>query len=367
MCRVNEFFPQNVCLFRSNFELSTSLEALCRLKPPQPRRVQRDARRRKKAFSHSGAVLVMSRKHSVLMQLAIVFQISAAPHDSEDDLREDLGHYVIARQQYGNRASSSRGGDDIRPQRTLSTTNYQPIRIEVRTGSVSALSASDQSFVLSHLIPATISWVGHALQVKPVSGKLRAARFCSSRFLSSGVCAAEGSLPTCGVSASGAALELGTDLLASLEVCSTCYSSGTCYGCSSSPAGAGADADFVLIVSSVATSACAGSTLAYAGTCQRDQYDRPIFGHINFCPSRVDATAVSWESQLSVAIHEAIHALGFSRGSWPLFRNDDSSPRTVRGADGLPPFVTTSCGKCAPRQGRTRFSRHSPPPPIRIR
>ena len=33
---------------------------------------------------------------------------------------------------------------------------------------------------------------------------------------------------------------------------------------------------------------CAGPTLAYASTCERDQWDRPIFGYANFCPTARD-------------------------------------------------------------------------------
>jgi len=42
-------------------------------------------------------------------------------------------------------------------------------------------------------------------------------------------------------------------------------------------------------------------------------------------------------------VHELLHALGFSTDSWALFRNQDGTPRTPRGADGLPALTPTLC------------------------
>lgn len=126
--------------------------------------------------------------------------------------------------------------------------------------------------------------------------------------------------------------------------------------------GGAADTDFVLFVSAVETATCtSGSTLAYAGTCVRDQYDRPTFGAVNFCPSDVSAEAGEWESQLTVALHELLHALGFSRTSWALFRHADGTPRTPRDATtGLPPKQDGV--ECV--DGVTRNTRTTAPQPI---
>ena len=59
-----------------------------------------------------------------------------------------------------------------------------------------------------------------------------------------------------------------------------------------------------------------GATIAYASTCQRDQNDRPILGHANFCPSQLSTAASDWEEQRATAVHELLHALGFSSDSW---------------------------------------------------
>jgi len=42
-------------------------------------------------------------------------------------------------------------------------------------------------------------------------------------------------------------------------------------------------------------------------------------------------------------VHELLHALGFSTDSWALFRHQDGTPRTPRGADGLPALTPTLC------------------------
>lgn len=48
------------------------------------------------------------------------------------------------------------------------------------------------------------------------------------------------------------------------------------------------------------------------------------------CPTAIDTDTNEWESQFGVAMHELAHALGFSSSSWPLFRDQDGTPRTPR-------------------------------------
>jgi hypothetical protein len=73
----------------------------------------------------------------------------------------------------------------------------------------------------------------------------------------------------------------------------------------------------------------------------------PLLGHsANFCPGAVDTSASARDGQLSTAVHELLHALGFSSSSWPLFRDTDGfpgTPRTPREADGLPARTTRPC------------------------
>jgi hypothetical protein len=73
------------------------------------------------------------------------------------------------------------------------------------------------------------------------------------------------------------------------------------------------DADLVLLATGRSNRFRAGSTLATACPCQSDWFGRPIFGHINVASNRIDHTNPDvYEEQLSVAMHEIIHVLGFT-------------------------------------------------------
>ncbi|KAG1712564.1 hypothetical protein DVH05_000306 [Phytophthora capsici] len=132
-----------------------------------------------------------------------------------------------------------------------------------------------------------------------------------------------------------------------MRYCELC----TSYGCVNdpcilSPAGRGVpNTDLLIYVRAESTSACSsGSTLAYASACQQDQYDRPTFGMVNFCPNKLSTAVSDFERQVSTALHEFSHALGFSSRLFPLMRNEDSTPRTPRNSDGDPPTYTS--GTC---------------------
>jgi len=212
--------------------------------------------------------------------------------------------------------------------------------------STSALTTAQATFLTDKLLPAAESWIESALNVDPVSSSLKIGRSCTSSF-GTGTCAAA-SAPTCGINADGTSYTVPDDALNSLEVCSSCYTNGECSGCSTLAAGAGyTSTDFVLYTSAVQTSSCgdgvSAGTLAYAATCQRDQNDRPIAGYANFCPAALSDTADDFDGQLATAVHELLHAMGFSSGSWPLFRNADGTPKTPREADGLPSYGPVTC------------------------
>jgi len=83
------------------------------------------------------------------------------------------------------------------------------------------------------------------------------------------------------------------------------------------------NADFVLHVTARPTG---GSTIAWALTCQSDQNGRPVSGHANFAPSRISTAPEDYDLQLSTAVHEIAHALGFSSSKFSSFRK----PGTTR-------------------------------------
>ncbi|KAJ0394517.1 hypothetical protein P43SY_008096 [Pythium insidiosum] len=112
-----------------------------------------------------------------------------------------------------------------------------------------------------------------------------------------------------------------------------------------------ANADFILYVRAVKSKYCTDSVLAYASSCQKDQYDRPTFGMANFCPDQIKTDPRDYESQLSTAMHEITHALGFSSQFYAYMRNPDGTPRTPRDENGDPPPGLENgsyCGIVAP-------------------
>lgn len=75
--------------------------------------------------------------------------------------------------------------------------------------------------------------------------------------------------------------------------------------------------DFVLYATARPTG---GATIAWALTCQSDQNGRPVAGHANFGPALIDTDPAKRGDQISTAIHEIGHALGFSGGKFSSFR-----------------------------------------------
>ena len=59
--------------------------------------------------------------------------------------------------------------------------------------------------------------------------------------------------------------------------------------------------------------------------------------------AQIDTSADSFEDQRATAVHELLHALGFSSSSWPLFRNADGSPKTPRDDTGQPATTSYMC------------------------
>jgi leishmanolysin-like peptidase len=172
--------------------------------------------------------------------------------------------------------------------------DWKPLRLHFEARELNA-SSWQRDYLLQRLLPATAAWLGQALRVVPAAPPLLAARRCISTITSpphlAGLCGA--SEPAqCGGDA------VPEVLLDELLVIANLTHNATL------PSGAGAAADFALLVDSRESALCSGATptLAFAATCQRDQQDRPILGYVNFCPALLAATpaqeAAEWESQL---------------------------------------------------------------------
>ncbi|KAL4165609.1 hypothetical protein KRP22_014319 [Phytophthora ramorum] len=61
---------------------------------------------------------------------------------------------------------------------------------------------------------------------------------------------------------------------------------------------------------------------------------------VNFCPKLLSTASSAFERQVSTALHEFSHALGFSARFFPLMRDEDGTPRTPRDQQGNPPTFT---------------------------
>ena len=99
--------------------------------------------------------------------------------------------------------------------------------------------------------------------------------------------------------------------------------------------------DFVLYImaeqSICPTSSGTSTTVAFATSCENEMLqDRPIAGFINFCPNGVQGRDEDFA--FAVTKHEILHALGFSRSLFSLWRDPtNNQPRTTRDAiSGLP-------------------------------
>ncbi len=77
------------------------------------------------------------------------------------------------------------------------------------------------------------------------------------------------------------------------------------------------DADIVIFVSArpIGAAGATGSTIAYAGYCESDQFGRPTAAHFNWDPSHLRAPRDRTEREfyVKVAMHELTHALAFSQ------------------------------------------------------
>ncbi|XP_066282949.1 ciliated left-right organizer metallopeptidase-like isoform X1 [Branchiostoma lanceolatum] len=92
--------------------------------------------------------------------------------------------------------------------------------------------------------------------------------------------------------------------------------------------GAGvADTDFILYVTAATTTRCQNdhSVLAYASYCQLDQNSRPTAGYTNFCPVQLQGPGFDRDKFVMTAVHELLHALGFSKQLFDKFKDCSSS------------------------------------------
>lgn len=228
-----------------------------------------------------------------------------------------------------------------RVQDDIAVTLYEPIRITpyYDNSTLNKLSA-DKRQVIFKIVPAAIERFRLALQVVPVQGNLTAKRSCYMQYKTTPpVCKTFVSNETC------LEMPIPPEHFGPTRQCSDCTSTNCAKDpCTTTPGQGIKNSDFLLYVRAATTSYCSGSVLAYASSCQKDQYDRPTFGMANFCPDQIDSDPVEYERQLATALHEITHALGFSSQFFAYMRYADGTPRTPRDSSGRPPIVTS--GTC---------------------
>jgi hypothetical protein len=159
------------------------------------------------------------------------------------------------------------------------------------------------SYLKSTLIPAATAYFQKRLKVVPVSGNL-APKWCETFYIDSN------GNPTGKTPCDNGSKAWSTNLYGMMSYPSTPYTT------------TGVTADFIIFVNMMPTQ---GNTIAYATTAASDQYNRPIIGIANFGPNKMDTSAKEKETQISTAIHEILHALGFSGSNFPYFTKHDGT------------------------------------------
>lgn len=219
---------------------------------------------------------------------------------------------------------------------------YQPLRITPYYDNATLdLLPSAKRSVIFKILPAAIERFRLALQVVPVQGALVAKRTCYMQYKTTPpVCKTFLSNEVC------LEMPIPLDHFGPSRSCATCTTPNCANDVCTTTTGTGVpNADFLLYVRSTETSYCSGTVLAYASSCQKDQYDRPTFGMVNFCPALIDSNPIEYDRQLATALHEITHALGFSSQFYAYMRYADGTPRTPRDANGKPPTLATGACK----------------------
>ncbi|KAL4161004.1 hypothetical protein PRNP1_001561 [Phytophthora ramorum] len=294
---------------------------------------------------------MQSRTKVIGLSVALLALVQGCIHDT-------LEHKVVDGQQhYGDLhpfdARNRRLSDDESTnfqtyESTAASDAYKPIRITpyYDEATLNILSV-EQRAVISKIIPDAINRFKNALEVVPVQGKLAAQHTCQNQWLTTPpICKTFVQNEMC------LEMPIPTNHFGATRSCSSCPKDGCAGGsCNYTDAQGVEDTDFVLYVRSATTTYCGTRTLAYASSCQKDQYDRPTFGMANFCPSQISTAEADYESQVATAMHEITHALGFSAQFFPYMRYPDGTPRTPRDASGKPPiYKSGTCPNGSPTE-----------------
>jgi leishmanolysin-like peptidase len=182
------------------------------------------------------------------------------------------------------------------PRRILSSNSaaeseYQALRVVPVPISQSALTTEQATFNNDILMPTAVAFFADTLKVFPVPGPLGRDYFCNSMYTHTDPykCAMDASTNarTCGDFILPDSHLTGKDQFGGAEYCTSATSAGYS-SCTTYPNQGGGvpNADFVIYVGAQSVGSCPSSqgagTLAFASSCQSDQYNRPTMGYVNF-------------------------------------------------------------------------------------
>ncbi|GMF89020.1 unnamed protein product [Phytophthora fragariaefolia] len=300
------------------------------------------------------AVAPLHSKTGCTVRINVVIGVSLLLlhlHLAQGCIHDKLDHKVVnSHQHYSdvhpfdirNRKLAAEDSTNFQTYESIKTDDtYQAIRITpYYDEDTLSLLPDEKRAIISKVIPDAIARFQNALKVVPVQGKLAAQHTCKTQWLTTPpVCKTFVQNEKC------LEMPIPAEHFGATRYCNSCPKEGCVGGiCAYTDAQGVENTDFLLYIRSTTTAYCGSRTLAYASSCQKDQYDRPTFGMVNFCPSQISTASEDYETQVSTAMHEMTHALGFSAQFFALMRYPDGTPRTPRDANGRPP--TSKSGTC---------------------
>lgn len=253
---------------------------------------------------------------------------------------------------------------------------WEPMRIGHAFLDADDVGQDIKDHIEQHILARAVDYWSHALRVHRVSEPLRAEYLgenCEKYGLAFGgrVITAEeqytcesARAPVCGPHG----LTIPEKYLRAKRVCSkNCpgvvetfahllKANSMCDNCTELPEGPGSDGHDFFVFVTLKDDYCEGDVQAHATTCVKDQCDRPTFGLINFCRTKISIKEEDTDRQVTTAVHELAHALAFSSHHFQYFRNADGTPKLPREAHDPSLLRDAIPWKCSFSEAGTKYA-----------